>query len=97
MSHPEFSADRHITATGAVECFFEALTQAVAERAADVLTSRARPQLWLVGIDGLASYLGCSPRLARELRAKGCRLATLASACNFNATPSRDSLLSVSF
>jgi hypothetical protein len=49
------------------EDFFEALAQ----RAAEIVAAGAPKQRWLVGIDGLADYLGCPHRLARELRAKG--------------------------
>ena len=46
------------------------LLEAVAQRAAQIAAAPPEPR-WLVGIDGLAAYLNCPPRLARELRAKG--------------------------
>jgi hypothetical protein len=47
------------------------LFEALAQRAAEIVCSRPPERRWLVGIEGLAGYLGCSQRLARELRAKG--------------------------
>jgi Helix-turn-helix domain len=49
----------------------EELFEALAQRAAEIVLSRPPTRRWAVGVDGLASYLGCSCRLARELRAKG--------------------------
>jgi excisionase family DNA binding protein len=44
---------------------------ALAQRVAEIISEREQAQRWAVGIEGLAAYLGCSLRLARELRAKG--------------------------
>jgi hypothetical protein len=49
----------------------EELFEALAQRAAEIVSSRPPERRWLVGVEGLAGYLGCSHRLARELRAKG--------------------------
>jgi excisionase family DNA binding protein len=47
------------------------LVEAIAQRAAEIIGDRAQRQRWAVGVSGLARYLGCDERLARELRAKG--------------------------
>lgn len=47
------------------------LFEALAQRAADLISNREPEPRWIVGIEGLAGYLGCPRRLATELRAKG--------------------------
>ncbi len=71
MALPQVETERHVANPEAVLALFDVLVEAVAERAAEILAARPQEKRWLVGIEGLADYIGCSARLARELRAKG--------------------------
>ena len=61
------------------------LFEALAQRVADIAAARLPEHRWLVGIDGLAEYLGCPARLARELRAKGLRARKVGKRVYFKA------------
>jgi hypothetical protein len=72
MSRIAGSTDQELADREPAESLFEALVEVAAHRAAKIVAADQREQRWVVGIEGLARYLGgCSPRLARELRAKG--------------------------
>ena len=47
------------------------LFEALASRAAELVAAHVEKQRWAIGVEGLAKYLRCSPRAARQLREKG--------------------------